>query len=212
MPIRTRTATRIRVTPRKALLADALAAVLLGTAPLLGVAYWFASSRGFVPLVHVASALVIATILVLGARQLRVFCAVTETHLVGNGIFTPVVRVPLEQIHEVQLVPTWLGAAPDPVHQLVALDADGRTLFRMRGNYWHDEDLAAVAAALPVRTERVAEAMTVRDFLRAYPGAAFWFERHAAVKGSVILLAVVAGAGIIATIMQLLGLPVRFLP
>lgn len=201
----------LRVRPKLSLLANAFAGVILGTAPVFAVAYWFTASRGLVPLVAAANIIVLTGALLLAWRQLQVFCAVTETELIGNGIFTPLVRVPLADIREVSLVPTYLGAAPEPVLQLLVTDCHGNRVFRMRGNYWHEHDLIALANALPVRPERVREPMTVRDFFRLYPGSAFWFERNGAVKAALITLAVVLGSAIVATVMLMLDLPVRFL-
>ena len=203
--------TTLIVRPKLSLLANAFAGVILGTAPIFAVAYWFTASRGLVPLVAAANITVVTGALLLVWRQLRVFCAVTDTELIGNGIFTPLVRVRLGDIREVTLVPTYLGAAPDPVLQLLVTDIHGERVFRMRGNYWHERDLVALANALPVRPERVREPMTIHDFFRLYPGSAFWFERSRAAKAVLITLAVVLGSAFVAAVMLMLGLPVRFL-
>ncbi len=68
-------------------------------------------------------------------------CEVTDTELRGNGIFSPMVHVPLDRIRSVLLVPTYVGQAPEAVTQLLVRDARGRRLFRMRGNFWHPQDL-----------------------------------------------------------------------
>ncbi|TPX00084.1 hypothetical protein FJ656_32825, partial [Schumannella luteola] len=135
---------RIRVRPKFSLLSNALASILLSTAPLFAVAYWFASSRGGVEVVVFANLVVLVAGLSLLWRQLRIFSAVTDDELLGNGIFTHVQRVPLSQIRHAYLVPTYVGAAPDPVAQFLVTGADGRRLFRMRGSFWHDHDLFAL--------------------------------------------------------------------
>lgn len=205
------TTASLRVQPKPSLLANAFAGVILGTAPIFAVAYWFTSSRGGFELVVLANVVVVAFALTLVWRQLNVYCAVTSTELIGNGIFTPLVRVPLADIREVLLVPTHLGAAPEPALQLLVSGENGRRLFRMRGNYWNESDLVALADVLPGRVERVSEPMTVRDFFRTYPGSAFWFEQHRIVKIAVIMLAVLVGGALVTIVMQMLGLPVRFL-
>jgi len=202
---------RLRVRPKHSLLGNALAAIALGTTPIFVVAYWFASSHGGVEIVGISHAAVLVAGLLVLWRQLRVYCAVTSDELIGNGIFTPLVRVRLDRIRRVMLVPTYLGAAPEPVLQLLVTGDDGRRLFRMRGNFWRDEDLRALAAALPVPTEEAPEAMSTRDFFRTYPSAAYWFEHRRRVQVAVAALAMLAAFGIAVWIMRLLDLPVRFL-
>ncbi len=202
---------RVLVHPKHSLLSNAFASIILGTTPVFGVVYWFASARGGLDLALLAHALVVTTGLLLLWRQLTVFCAVTDDELIGNGIFTPVVRVKLSDVRRVLLVPTYVGAAPDPIVQLLVTDGAGRRLFRMRGNFWRPGDLRALAEALPVPVEEVREPMTARDFFRTYPGAAYWFEHRRPLQVAVVTMAVLAAIAAAAWVMQLLDLPVRFL-
>lgn len=200
---------RVRVRPKSSLLSNAFASIILGTTPFFGVAYWFASSRGGIEIAVIAHVCVVALGLLLLWRQLSVFCAVTADELIGNGIFTPLVRVPLTEVRRVLLVPTYLGAAPDPVLQLLVLGDGGARLFRMRGTFWHVADLKALAAQLPVPIEHVHEALSLRDFFRAYPGAAYWFEHRRPLRVAIVTVAVLIGLAAAIWIMGLLGLPVR---
>jgi hypothetical protein len=111
----------------------------------------------------------------------------------------------------VQLVPTYLGAAPEPVLQLLVTGDEGRRLFRMRGNFWRASDLRELAAALPVPVEETREVITMNEFFAGHPGAAYWFEYRRPLQvaiAAVLLLAALAAA---VWIMNLLGLPIRFL-
>ena len=202
---------RLRVRPKHSLLSNALASIVLGTTPIFVVAYWFASSRGGVELVAITHAAVLVIGLLLLWRQLRVHCAVTDDELVGNGIFTPLVRVRLDRIRRVMLVPTYLGAAPDPVLQLLVIGDDGRGLFRMRGNFWHAADVRALAGALPVPVEELTDPITTREFFTSYPGAAYWFEHRRPLQVAVVTVGLLLALAAAVWIMGLLGLPVRFL-
>jgi hypothetical protein len=202
---------RVQVRPKHSLLSNAFASILLGTTPIFAVAYWFTATHGGMAVAIIAHACVIVAGLLLLWRQLRVFCAVTDDELIGNGIFTPLVRVRLTAVRRVQLIPTYLGAAPEPVLQLLVTGDDGRRLFRMRGNFWHAADLRALAAALPVPVEEVREAISAREFFAAYTGAAYWFERRRPLQVAVIAVATLGVLAAAVWIMGLLGLPVRFL-
>jgi hypothetical protein len=202
---------RVHVRPKRSLLGEAFAAIVLGTTPIFAVVYWFTSTHGGMELAIIVHAVVIAIGLLLVWRQLRVFCAVTDDELVGNGIFTPLVRVKLASIRRVQLVPTYLGAAPEPVLQLLVTGDEGRRLFRMRGNFWRASELRELAAALPVPVEETREVITMSEFFAGYPGSAYWFENRRPLQvaiATVLLLVALAAA---VWIMNLLGLPIRFL-
>jgi hypothetical protein len=202
---------RVHVRPKRSLLGEAFAAIVLGTTPIFAVVYWFTSTHGGMELAIIVHAVVIAIGLLLVWRQLRVFCAVTDHELIGNGIFTPLVRVKLASIRRVQLVPTYLGAAPEPVLQLLVTGDEGRRLFRMRGNFWRASDLRELAAALPVPVEETREVITMSEFFAGHPGAAYWFENRRPLQvaiATVLLLVALAAA---VWIMNLLGLPIRFL-
>lgn len=202
---------RLRVRPKTSLLSNAFASILLGTSPIFAVVYWFASSRGGVGLALLAHAIVVTIGLLLLWRQLSVFCAVTDDELIGNGIFTPLVRVKLSDIRRVLLVPIYVGAAPDPITQLLVTGDDSRRVFRMRGNFWRDDDLRALAAALPVPVEEAPEALASRDFFRSYPDAAYWFEQRKPLQVAVVTVLLLAALAVAVWVMRLLDLPVRFL-
>lgn len=197
--------------PKRSLLGDAFAAIILGTTPVFAVVYWFTSTRGGTGLAIAVHACILAIALLLLWRQLRLFCAVEDGELLGNGIFTTLVRVPFARIRRVQLIPTYLGAAADPVLQLLVTGDDGRRLFRMRGTYWHTADLRALAAALPVPVEETRDPISMREFFTAHPGAAYWYENRGALAVIVAVLGTLALAAGAAWLMGMLGLPVRIL-
>jgi hypothetical protein len=183
--------------PKRSLLITGVVALV---AALIPVVVALVVLRGdWLPTVLVGSIAVVACV-VLGFRQLAVHVRVTDAELSGNGIFSPMVRVDLDDVRDVLLVPTFIGAAPEPVLQLLVRDDAGRRLFRLRGNFWDDGLLEEIAAALPVPVHAVAEPITAKSFFANYPGSEYWFEnkpglRIAAILGAGLLaLAVAAGA------------------
>ena len=208
----TATVNTVLVRPRRSLMTTAFFSIVLAMIPVFGVLYWFAvqhDSWWLVFIVHLA--ITVACLATLG-RQLTVFTAVTGTELIGRGIFSPMLRVPLSEIASVDIVPTYIGQSLDAVPQLLVRDASGARLFRLRGSFWNPHDLRAVADALPVPTTVVQEPMGIREFYRRYPGSAYWFQNRPALWIVVVVLAVVLAVAVAAWVMTILGAPVGFLP
>lgn len=200
----------VTVRPRRSLLRTGFASIALAMVPIFGVLYWFSIEHGswiIVLVVHVIVTLAAVGVLV---RQTRVHSAVTATELIGNGIFTPLVRVPLTSIAKVDLVQTYVGQAPESVTQLLVRDARGRRLFRMRGSFYSPGDLQRLAAALPVKAEVVSEPIALNEFFRAYPGSAYWFEHRPVLRIVVFAIALAAAMAIAAWVMTAVGMPVGF--
>ena len=156
--------------PRRSLIRTGFVSVVLAMIPLFGVLYWFSIEHGSWLVVLVVHLIVTAACLLAIVRQLTVFSAVTETELIGRGIFSPMIRVPLDKIAAVHLVETYVGQAPESVTQLLVTDDEGKRLFRMRGNFYQDGDLKAIAAALPVQAQIAVRADRDHRVLPHLPG------------------------------------------
>jgi len=200
----------VTVRPRRSLLTTAFVSVVLAMIPLFGVLYWFSFEHGSWLIVFVAHIAVVVVALVILLRQLSVYSAVTETELVGRGIFSPLIRVPLSEISSVDLVETYVGQAPESVTQLLVRDADGKRLFRMRGSFYHDGDLPKIAAALPVKQVVVTEPIGITEFFRSYPGSAYWFEHRPILRVVLFAVALAAALAVAAWVMSIMGMPVGF--
>ncbi|MEO6116803.1 MAG: hypothetical protein ABIP33_10490 [Pseudolysinimonas sp.] len=190
----------------------AFVSIVLAMIPVFGVLYWFSlqhDSWWWVFAVHLA--ITIACLATL-ARQLTVFVAVTDTELIGRGIFSPMLRVALSSVANVDIVPTYIGQSLDPVLQLLVRDASDAPLFRMRGTYWSTDDLMAVANALPVTPTLVQEPIGIREFYRTYPGSAYWFQNKPALWIVLVAIALVGVVAVVTWVMTVLGMPVGFLP
>jgi hypothetical protein len=200
--------TPVRIAPRRSLLVSALVSILLVLLPVSAVLYWFAIPRGQGLWVAVAQAIVVVVSFALLFRQLTVDTVVADGELRGRGIFSPLERVPLEKIAQVDLVPVYAGQSPETVPQLLIRDAEGRRLFRLRGTFWHTGDLDTIAEALPVPTRVAPEPMSHAEFFAAYPGSAYWFENRPWLVAGMIAVVVAACIGVAVGVMTLLGLPI----
>jgi len=202
--------TLVTVRPRRSLITTGFISVVLAMIPLFGVLYWFSIEHESWLVVFVVHLIVTALCLLVIVRQLTVYSAVTETELVGRGIFSPMVRVPLDKIAAVYLVETYVGQARESVTQLLVTDDEGKLQFRMRGNFYGDGDLKAIAAALPVKAQVVAEPIGIAEFFRAYPGSAYWFDHRPILWIVVVVVSLAVALAGAAWVMTILGMPVGF--
>ena len=200
--------TVLRIAPRRSLLVSALVSSLAVVGPVSALFFWFAIPRGQAIFVVLALAILVVTAAAILLRQLCVDTVITTTELRGRGIFSPMVRVPLDRIAAGTLVPCYAGQSAEPVTQLLVRDAEGHRLFRLRGNYWHPGDLRKVASALPVAATTVTEPMTMPEFFAAYPGSAYWFENRPWVTVALFAVVIAICVGIAVGVMRLLDMPI----
>ncbi|TPW73450.1 hypothetical protein [Schumannella sp. 10F1B-5-1] len=188
--------------PKRSLLITGITALVLALVPVTVALVVLRDD--WLPTV-IVEVVAIATCVSLGLRQLTIHTRLTETELSGNGIFSPMVRVDLDDVHEVLVVPIFIGAAPDPVQQLLVRDENGRRLFRLRGNFWEDGLLERIAAAMPVPVQVVAEPIPAKLFFSTYPGSEYWFENKPWLRVAAILGAGLLALGVAAGAMLTLG-------
>lgn len=198
----------VRIVPRRSLLVTTLVSSVAIFVPVSAVLYWFAIPRGQAGWVALMQAIVIATALVILARQLTVDAVVSQNELRGRGIFSPLVRVPLASIASVDIVPVYVGQSTETVPQVLVRDAQGRRLFRLRGTFWHARDLNRLIGALPVEAHVATEPMSFPEFFAAYPGSSYWFENRPWLMAGLLALVVLACVGVGIGVMVLLGMPI----
>lgn len=198
----------VRIVPRRSLLTSGFVSIVLVLIPVSAVFYWFAIPRGQGYWVAIGQVIVVIAAITLLLRQLTVDAVVADGELRGRGIFSPMVRVPLEKIATVDLVPVYVGQSPEIVHQLLVRDAEGKRLFRLRGTFWHAGDLKKIADALPVPARVAHEPLSYPEFFLAYPGSAYWFENRPWLIAGLLAVVIIAFIGVMVAVMILLGMPI----
>lgn len=168
--------------PRTGLLLTAMWSLVLAMIPTFGVLYIVGAGNGAWTWVLAAQAVIVGACAALAIRQLTVHTRVTETEIMGRGIFSPFIRVRLDAIATAVIVKTYTGDNPETVEQLLLRDADGTRLYRMRGNFYEPGALHRVAEALPVTASIVAEPMPISQFFVDYPTSEYWFENKPALR------------------------------
>jgi hypothetical protein len=195
----------VRVRPRRSVLVMAVVSLCAALVPVTAMLALLASASGNWLTASIVEVVIVAICVVLGARQIGLYTQVTTTVLEGNGWMTPTVRVPLDRIAEVHVVDTYAGQSSETITQLLVLDAEGRRLFRLRGNFWNVGALDEVAAALPVAAQYGEEPVSLRSFFTEFPSSEYWFENKTWLKVGAIVLGCAAAAGLALWVMTALG-------
>ncbi len=191
---------RAVVRPRRSILWTALVSFAVTTLPVFGALYWFTAGLDEWPHLLLTQVLLTMACALVLWRQTTVFSASTGTHLVGRGIFSPLVSVPLAEIRHVVLADVYGHDGTDSSTQFLALDAHGRCRFRLRGQFYHDHDLERLADSLGVHVERDPDLHSARELFARYPGSAFWFEDRWSVRVAGVALTVLCALATVAWI------------
>ena len=167
----------VRVRPKLSLSVTGLVVCAIIVVPISLLLFWYNpasdSWRWIIALDIILTALSIGVLV----RQLTVFVAVAKDSLIGNGIFSPLLSVKIADVRRVVLARVYSRSSSETSIQFVALNAKGECLFRMRGAYWHDHDLHAVAGALGVEVKSDDTPLSAAEFFETYPRSRYWFER-----------------------------------
>lgn len=199
---------RLVVRPRGSIITTAWASLALAAIPVFGVLYWFGAVYDALMFVVVLNVLVLLIALAMWMRQLQLLTVVTDTELYGQGAFSPMVRVPLDRIAAIHLVETYTGQSSETSTQFLAVDAEGRRLFRMRGEFWPPGTMEQVANAIPARVVRSPEPVSMSEFFATYPTAAYWFENRPWLMIGLVIVGSVASIAVAIGVAHLLDIPV----
>jgi hypothetical protein len=165
------------VHPKLKLSALGVLTFVITIVPLFAVLYWYTAALDIWRLLLALQILLLVASLGALFRQRRVFTEVTGGQLRGNGIFSRTSTVDLDDIERVVMVEVYRNHPNETTTQFLAVGEHNRALFRMRGQFWNDADLSAIAAAIgkPLHVEK--DALTEKEFFEEYPGSVYWFER-----------------------------------
>ncbi|MDQ1569772.1 MAG: hypothetical protein QOF79_446 [Actinomycetota bacterium] len=167
----------VRVRPKLSLSVTGVVVIAVIMIPISLVLVWYDPLNGAWKWIVAVDLVLTAFSVAALVRQLNVFVAITGDSLIGNGIFSPLVSVKLADIRRVVLARMYSRHSSDSSVQFVALDAEGRCLFRMRGGYWHSKDLDSLACAVGVEVRSHDDPLIAQEFFETYPRSRYWFER-----------------------------------
>lgn len=186
----------VRVLPRRSLARSATLTGVFSLSPVLIAVLWLTLPSGrWVDVLAVALGVVVIGLAMYWRYRVS-FAAVTATEFVKRGWLPGFVRLRRDSIETLVLVSTYRDHSTETYPQLLALDASGRRLFRMRGTYWSEESVATVVEALGTPTVTLPRPLTRREFFAAYPDSPYWYESRPWIGLTVVgvLFALASGA------------------
>ena len=183
------------VRPKAEMTRIAVVTFFITTVPVFAVLYWYTAPMGIWPQILGIHLLIAAACLVTAWRQRRVFSAVSDEVLEGNGIFSKMESVPLSTVVRVALVPVFRSHPNEATTQLVVLGANDQCLFRMRGQFWNDADVTTLVQGIKRPVTREREPLSESEFFDTYPGSAYWFERNPLLR-ILLVVAITVAVGV----------------
>lgn|GEM_PF-1538623 len=183
--------------PRRSLVRSTILSAVFSAVPLAVALVWVSLPLRlwtFVASVVIALAVLVGVVFV---RLATAFIGVDGAGITVRGVVTPSRRIPRDRVHRVLLATTHGSSVERTSRELVAFDADGDHLFRLRSDVWGDDGLDRVVESLDVQVTEEPRPMPAREFARRWPSSRSWYERRGThlVVGA---LAVVAVGGVLA--------------
>ena len=203
--VESRPETTVRVRPRISLLRNGLAAVFVAGTPIFLVLYWFSVPRGTWMTVLALQLVASGIVLVFVWRHFAVYAEVRDGVL-RKQAFSTRTSVAVASIARIVLAETYRGQSTETVPQLLALDADGRRVMRMRGQYWSSEDMRRIADATGAPVTVEPHPLTSAQYYALFEGTAYWYEGKAWMTITAIVVSLCVGISLMALLMHLLGM------
>jgi hypothetical protein len=172
------------VRPRAALVRSTVLSVVFSAVPLAVALVWVTFPLRLWALVACVVIAVALGAALLFARLRTAYVGVGPDGLTMQGVVTPTRTFTRAEVDRLVLVTTFGSAVDRTSRELVALDASGGHLFRMRALVWDELGLDRVVEALGVQVTEDGRPMPIRDFVRRYPASRAWYER----PGSYVLV------------------------
>lgn len=194
------------VRPRQSLKRNGVLSFLTISLVLFGALYLLSAPLGTWPAVVLLHFGMTTIFIIALLRYRATHVRVVDGQLEYHGFLRRKWSVAVSSVSTVDVVDIYLANATETSRQLLLRDAAGARVLRMRGRFWQESDMQAIADALgkPVTTRP--NPLTMRKFLTEYPGCAFWFEGRPTVMVGAGIAAAVACLAAVTALMVLTGI------
>ncbi|MCJ1713473.1 hypothetical protein [Curtobacterium sp. VKM Ac-2922] len=157
--------------PRSSLVRSTALSIVFSVVPLAVALVWVSFPLRLWP-VFAAVVVVLAVLVgVVFVRLRSAFVGIGPDTVTARGLVLAVRSFPRTEVAGIVLGTTFGSSVDRTTRELVALDADGAKLFRMRADVWGDPALDQVVEALGVQVTEHPRPMPARDFARRVFGA-----------------------------------------
>ncbi len=177
------------VRPRRSLHSAGLLSFFFVSVVLFGVLYWLAAENGTIAPIVVAHGVFVGICAFIYVRYQRLSFIIRGDQIIERHMFRLHSTISIDDISQVVIAKTYQTQSVETVRQLLALDSDGKRLFRMRGQFWTKAAVEEIALACRARVVRLQTPMSQQEFFEEFPTARYWFQsRRAIVAGSGVAL------------------------
>ena len=198
----------VHIRPKPTLIRSGLLILLIVPLPIFTALVFLGLSNGSWPIGVIGEALSML-LCWLGLVLFRsTFVGVTATSIIEHGFFGRTRSTPLSGVASVVLAHTYNGSSAETLPQLIVRNQDGVRMLRLRGIFWTEESMRAVADSVGGSLELPPEPMTPTEFFQRYAGSAYWFENRPVLAGVAIAALLTACGGLVLGLMLLLGQPI----
>ncbi|WIE71047.1 hypothetical protein [Curtobacterium sp. MCJR17_020] len=166
--------------PRRSLVRSTALSIVFSAVPLAVALVWVSfpfRTWAMVATVVVALAVLVGVVFV---RLSTAYIGIDPDGLTIRGVVTAHRRIPRDRVHSLVLATTYGSSVDRTMRELVAFDATGAHLFRIRADVWGDDGLAQVVDALGVQVTEEARPVSARVFAKRYPSSRAWYEQRPA--------------------------------
>lgn len=195
----------VTVRPRRELARGATLTGVFSLSPVLVAVLWLTLPTGHQNGVLAVAVGVVVMGLLMYWRYRLSYAAVTRTEFVKRGWLPGFVRLRRDDVDTLVLVRTYRDHSTETSTQLLALDDEGRRLFRMRGTYWSETSVDAVVDALGIPTTVLPRPLTRREFFAAYPDSPYWYESRPWIGATIAGILFTLGTGTLVVLFRVFG-------
>lgn len=180
--------------PRRSLVRSTALSIVFSAVPLAVAMVWVSFPLRTWALVATVVVALAALVGVVFVRLRTAYIGIDADGVTVRGVVTPHRRIPRDRVHSLVLATTYGSSVDRTMRELVAFDATGGHLFRIRADVWSEQGLAQVVEALGVQVTEENRPVSVRSFAKRYPSSRAWYEQRSAylVVGGVAALIVIA--------------------
>jgi hypothetical protein len=165
------------VRPRTNLVRSTALSILFSVVPVgVAMAWMSVTPRAWAVLVVVVLVLTVA-VATAAVRLRAAFVGVEGGVVTVRGVLSRERSFTRASVVEVVIATTHCISVDRTRRELVALDEGGAPLFRVRGDVWGEDGLDRVVAALDLPTSEMTKPMSMREFVRRWPGSRAWYEQ-----------------------------------